>query len=273
MAGNATLNPRQRYMEAPPHLLSILQKAQRRDVKMLPFPYLVVRNALPKELYSLLAADFPTIKRIMDIGVRTPFARMQSNTRYDIPGSKSITNRKLSPLLQKFVQYHVSPAFYQEVLRVFGAAIRTVRPDVERKARSKLENITVVMRQGKNVQKAAKEMTVDCQIGMNSPVRTMSKAGVRGPHHDALSEVWGALLYLRDDKDKSTGGDLQIYSCKGKCKVVPESQKKKRNMQPSYHQQFDFKDLKLAATAPYKKNTLVWFINSDHSVHAVTPRR
>eukprot|EP00976_Prorocentrum_cordatum_P055470 1119418-Prorocentrum_minimum.AAC.1 len=31
--------------------------------------------------------------------------------------------------------------------------------------------------------------------------------------------------------------------------------------------QFHKKDLKLVSTVPYAKNTLVFFINSDHSVH------
>jgi hypothetical protein len=48
---------------------------------------------------------------------------------------------------------------------------------------------------------------MDCQVGMNSPVSR--KSSVRGPHHDTPGEVYAGLLYFRDAKDKSTGGDLQ----------------------------------------------------------------
>eukprot|EP00976_Prorocentrum_cordatum_P078958 1183347-Prorocentrum_minimum.AAC.1 len=48
---------------------------------------------------------------------------------------------------------------------------------------------------------------------MNSPVTRPSKFSVRGPHHDMKIEVWAGLLYMREKKDKSTGGALNGTSC------------------------------------------------------------
>ena len=47
------------------------------------------------------------------------------------------------------------------------------------------------------------------QIGMNSPLHTPTPLGVRGPHHDALAEIWGGLFYLKHDDDQSDGAALQ----------------------------------------------------------------
>jgi hypothetical protein len=47
------------------------------------------------------------------------------------------------------------------------------------------------------------------QVGMNSPLKTASPLGVRGPHHDALAEIWGGLFYLKHDDDQSDGAALQ----------------------------------------------------------------
>jgi len=44
---------------------------------------------------------------------------------------------------------------------------------------------------------------------MNSPLKTASPLGVRGPHHDALAEIWGGLFYLKHDDDESDGAALQ----------------------------------------------------------------
>jgi hypothetical protein len=49
----------------------------------------------------------------------------------------------------------------------------------------------------------------DCQPGINTPVEYLSS--VRGPHVDNPVELIGGLFYLRDEDDKSEGGDLLIY--------------------------------------------------------------
>jgi hypothetical protein len=50
------------------------------------------------------------------------------------------------------------------------------------------------------------------QVGVNTPSRRKIPLGVRGPHHDRIVEVWAGLLYMRDDKDRSTGAALSSTS-------------------------------------------------------------
>lgn len=244
--------------------MSVLQKASASSVRLTPYPHLVIYDALPSALYNKLAAGFPSIKTIMSANGNK---KMANNFRYDISASKA--RGRLNALWTKFVNYHTSNEFYKEVVRVFGPGIRKQRPDVEKLRKRKLEALSVHTRYKK---KSNSELAIDCQVGMNSPVRVRSRHGVRGPHVDAKKEVWGALLYFRQPKDTSTGGALQVFKCKGKCRMVPEREKRKRGMLRGYHQQFDHADLNLVATVPYKRNTLVWFINSDSSVHSVTSR-
>ncbi|KAK3244253.1 hypothetical protein CYMTET_46127 [Cymbomonas tetramitiformis] len=251
------------------HRLSVLQNAKPEDVQLSPYPHLIVKNALPREIYNQLAAAYPGDKELYQIS-RGTGKQMKENWRYDIRGVQAMANRKkLSPLWIEFVKYHVSPAFYKEVIRIFGEAVKQHRPDIEIDNNKSLADLNVALRYTEDL---ATDLVMDCQVGMNSPSKSMST--VRGPHHDAPEEVWAGLLYFRQPKDKSKGGDLQVLGCKGECKEVPEHEKRKRKMSTKQgHEHFDYRDLNVINTAKYEANTLAWFVNTPYAVHAVTPRQ
>eukprot|EP00959_Pyramimonas_sp_CCMP1952_P013299 280634-Pyramimonas_sp.AAC.1 len=181
---------------------------------MEPYPHIAKKNALPWDLYNKLEAAYPSDRTIYDF-FEGPKYRPMQNKRYDVRGFQIITADKkktLDPIWAKFMAYHLSPAFYkcmwcnaqQEVVRVFGPAIRQSRPDVEAIAKKPLEELDAKMRLTKD-QKA--DMLLEAQISLNSPL-TKSFA-VAGPHHDAITKVFAGLLYMRQDGDKSKGADLQ----------------------------------------------------------------
>lgn len=94
---------------------------------------------------------------------------------------------------------------------MFGPGIRKARPDVEAIAHKNLTAMGAKMRLTKD-QKA--DLLLESQISLNSPLK--KSFAVAGPHHDAITKIWGGLLYMRQDNDTSTGADLQ-----GVC--IPES--------------------------------------------------
>mmetsp|Transcript_35807 Transcript_35807/g.78178 ORF Transcript_35807/g.78178 Transcript_35807/m.78178 type:complete len:326 (-) Transcript_35807:933-1910(-) len=248
--------------------LSVLQNVNASDVIMEPYPHIAKENALPWDLYYKLEKAYPTDRTIYNFFEGPKYKPMQ-NKRYDIRGFQIIGSNKkqLDPLWSKFMAYHLSPAFYKEVVRVFGPAIRQSRPDVEAIAGKPLEDLDAKMRLNKN-QKG--DMLIESQISLNSP---LSKSfAVAGPHHDAITKVWGGLLYMRQDGDDSKGADLQVIKCNGDCiKIFERARKANHGNKPK--DIASFRDLELVSTVKYKKNMLAWFINSYDAIHAVTPRQ
>jgi hypothetical protein len=79
-------------------------------------------------------------------------------------------------------------------------------------------------------------------------------------HTDAPDELFAMLLYFRHDDDRVRGGDLEIC------------QWKKNAPHLFIDRDVDESDTERRAIVPYTANTLVIFINSTLSLHAVTPR-
>uniref|UniRef100_A0A7S0RBG2 Uncharacterized protein n=1 Tax=Pyramimonas obovata TaxID=1411642 RepID=A0A7S0RBG2_9CHLO len=256
-----------RCQDIGPAQLNILQKVRPADVKMQPYPHLVIKEALPWDVYNKLEAVYPSDQTIVSIaqGSSKP---PEQNKRYDIKGANALANEnQIDPLWVAFVKYHTSPAFYKEVLRVFGHALQVSRPDFARPGR----NLTALTTKLRHTEDEKTHVAIDCSIGINTPVKQRST--VRGPHHDDIMELWAGLLYLKNEKDTSTGGDLQVMKCKNArapCKELSEHAHKVKKV-PS-NQQYWHGHMDVVTTAGYAKNTLVWFINSQKAVHSVTNR-
>lgn len=222
---------------------SILQNARAEDVRMEPFPHIVIDNALNGELYRQLESQYPFESKIEG------YSGYANNTRYQISAVDGLRENRLSPLWQEFVSYHVSKEFLAEVAHIFAPAIAKYYPQLSLDG-----NVGVRFRD------RAADVWMDCQPGMNSPVAEITS--VKGPHLDNPHELYAALLYFRHHEDTSSGGDLELY-------------KYGRNDYRLYGQRFvDSKYLeKVGESVSYAPNRLVLFLNSIDSVHAVTPRQ
>mmetsp|Transcript_810 Transcript_810/g.1436 ORF Transcript_810/g.1436 Transcript_810/m.1436 type:complete len:333 (+) Transcript_810:189-1187(+) len=268
-ANGASLHPWHQWEKEDFDLshLSIFQNVKASDVRMLPYPHIAVENALPLDLYHRLEAAFPEDNQIYNF-CEGPKYHVMENKRYDIRGYQILGDKsELDPIWKKFMAYHVSQAFYKEVLRVFGPGIRKARPDVEAIAHKNLTAMGAKMRLSKD-QKA--DVLLESQISLNSPLK--KSFAVAGPHHDAITKIWGGLLYMRQDNDTSTGADLQVIKCNGDCiKIFERARKANKGNKPK--DIASFHDLELVSEVKYSKNMLFWFINGYDAVHAVTPRQ
>jgi len=235
-------------LNVAPSDLSILQNVAAADVQSDPYPHLVLQNALPEELYNALSESYPGADKIV-----SP-TEMGNNKRYQISAHVGLTSPDLTPLWQEFMRFHVSQAFWNEVIVLFGDQIRALYPWLESAVGRSLDQMSVGVR---NVH-PERDVVLDCQPGINSPVTRQTS--VRGPHLDNPKELFGALLYLREEHDDSTGGDLEIYRYR-----------KTRGM--FYGKaEISHRQTERVATVRYQRNTLVFFLNSYHSLHGVTPR-
>jgi len=233
--------------------LSLLQRVESIDIQRLPFPHIVIENALPIEFHDELRATFPTPS---DLGVDPTRNNHRWSTKaLDLPRISSVTN-----LWRRFINYHSSQLFWDDVVRVFGEVICKQFPH-QFKSPHELLRFEVNVRDLNSTNKHSLEL--DAQISGNTPVRT---PGVpRGVHVDAPNALYAGLYYLRQTDDCSEGGDLQLWEWK-----EGYSYRKKSS---AYKEGVDARHLRLTKTVSYRSNTLVFLINSLDALHSVTERK
>mmetsp|Transcript_36485 Transcript_36485/g.70006 ORF Transcript_36485/g.70006 Transcript_36485/m.70006 type:complete len:276 (+) Transcript_36485:1472-2299(+) len=217
-------------------------------------------------------------REIISTSTNGAAAQPKSNYRYSLQADDTLGTNTSKPKLMvsdlwlRFIGYHTSAEFLHEVLWLFKERISRFRPDVA----------LHLMQAGHNSSLATashyKSDTTDFKTGLemviNSPV-TSKPSSVRGYHHDKLTELYAGLLYMRQPGDRTPGGHYKVMSCKGRCKQSPQNPiiKKWLGIFPhGRHEQDDPQTLSLEKECFYSKNTMVMFINSPLSVHAVSAR-
>ncbi len=223
-------------------MLSVLQNIKKEDIRYDPFPHVIVKNALNKELYKTLSSNFPKVP--------VKASRRGSNIRVDLrSGDAKDIHRKWKEVMA----YHTSPEFWAEFVDLFKDAILQCHPNIEKQYKRKLEYFRI-----------KRDIEIDCSASMNTPV-TGKPSSVRSTHVDNEFELYGALLYMRDENDDSTGGDLQIHRWNG-------SKRRYFSTREGHKSEVPRKMCSLVETVPYEANTMILFINSANSIHGVTPR-
>lgn len=238
-------------MSTRPAELNVLGRASRADVITDPFPHVVIRNALREDVYEQLANEFPGMSVIADD------AAPQDNKYYFLSAAKAQTHQGVSALWKEFMAYHTSPAFLSEVVALFGNHIRAMHPHLELAFGKRLEEFTACARDTDGENDVDAQM--ECQFA--SCTTALRRATPKGPHVDREHALYAGLLYFRLDGDDSTGGDLEIQRFKG----VPRFEAGTNNEIPVDR-------VETVKTVRYEKNTLVFFIHSAHSLHAVSAR-
>jgi hypothetical protein len=239
--------------------LSILSKASSSDLVLEPYPHLVMENALDAALFAELAATFPDDAMVLN-------GRPVADTWFDYPASKVLHNHAISPLWQDFFRYHTSTAFFRELTHLAGHALLQLHPDLEARVGRPLGEFNVGMRPGGKDDTLAPgaDVSMECQFYVNY---TRQPRTVRGPHVDRPSELFAALLYFRQTDDDSSGSDLEI--CEANNDLYSGEKSVRIATLPA---EVDPLAVKTVHTAKYQANTLVLFLNSPRSIHAVSPR-
>ena len=75
--------------------LSILSNASKADLRLDPFPHLIIENALDPEVFAELAASFPDDDLVVD-------GRTVKDTWFDYPACKVVKDQRLSPMWRDF---------------------------------------------------------------------------------------------------------------------------------------------------------------------------
>lgn len=219
--------------------ISVLQRFRPRHLHLEPFPYIMIEDALPQDLYDQLAAQYPE----SSLGGHT---HGFSDFRYY---QKDFTDEHVTPLWREFVAFHSSRAFKDQVMRAIEPGMRHLYPEITDKY---LTVDTILRHTGKPRGVAAMEV----QFVMNSA----DVEKIRTPHLDQGRELFACLFYMKRPDDMSTGGDLYLYE-----KTTPDFEFRSGRLAPE-------DQIRPVTSMPYRANNLVIFLNSTNSIHGVGPR-
>ena len=242
--------------------LSILSHANKQDIQNEPYPYIVIKNALDINIFEQLQKEYPNIDVIIN-------HREKKDTWYDYPTCLALHNPQVSPLWKEFLAYHTSNAFYQEIVDLFDIELRKTYPEIKTILGKEWGDLTTSMRlpgAASNKQNYETDLSLETQFYVNftQKVRT-----IRGPHIDRPTELYAALLYFREENDDSIGGDLQVNSAKQPIALYPNANSVKVDCLPM---EISDDKVDVVNTIKYEPNTMVLFLNTNKSIHAVSQR-
>ena len=201
-----------------------------------PYPHIVIENCLPLKTFEMLYEDFP-VQTVKD-NFKLVDGHTYRGLANDFIGSKRVEAKQC---WIDFFQYHTSQEFYNEVLTIFNET-RWIKD----------EKVKVRHTEGD-----AKIVT-DTQFVIHQP----TTGTTRSTHIDNPLEIYAGLLYMRQRGDDAKGGDFVIYDAPEIDKVVAKTGREiPKDIEKKEHKKIT-----------YKENTFVMFLNTNKSVHGVTPR-
>jgi hypothetical protein len=227
---------------------SILARARSADIVSDPFPHMVIQDALEPRYYEQLAAEFPAAHIILN--GREPI----SNKNFRYAANDVLDDDRISPRWREFVKHHVSQAFFDEVVGLWGMQLRMLYPELETSACKPLADWKSSVR----FREPNRDIALECQFAYGAPVKERSRC--IGPHVDREVALFAGLFYMRDDADDSEGGDLELYEFKGRPTFEIDSRR------------VPDENVTCFRSIRYAKNTLVFLLHSPKSLHGVSPR-
>jgi len=223
--------------------LSLLQNCNQQDIKLDPFPHIIIENALPDKIAKSLTKTFP-------INI---FNLESNNRRLNCSSFQVQQTKQINNLWKEFIRYHSSESFYAELIELFKPAF--LKDDY---IRYKKKCVGIRGRDSKDENK----ILLDAQISINTPVNFST--AVRSAHTDNTNKLFSGLFYLRMPDDSSVGGNLRLlkwrdaYSHYDKLKLYKEG--------------LEDKHFSVFKEVNYANNVAVIFLNSLDAIHLVTPR-
>lgn len=229
---------------------SIFDSIKQDDLSKEPYPHLALKNVVSKELCDELIRSYPSLNLIANT------TKNFNNFRYNYSAYLTLSESRIPQIWKDFIQTHVSQSFFNQFLEIFGHEILN-RYSFLGNSISDLKKLRVGIRKIDSFDTC--DVLLDAQISGNTPVKETSS--VRGCHVDDPRKIYGALFYLRDERDDSFGGEFELSRPKGK---------KFKFYNKVY---INDKYAEVVKSLPYEHNNFAMFLNTPLSWHGVGPRR
>lgn len=240
---------------------SILENVTQSDIIRDPFPHVVIKNALSQELIDQLLSEYPSAEYLgQGRQGLTKNAKMPNNIKLRYNSADVLGDDKLPAVWKEFVRTHLTYEFFSKYLDIFKEDVYSLYPKFGRF----LDNLSKEDVGVKLIDTYEdKKVLLNAEICADTPVKEVSS--VRKIHLDHAQKLGVALLYLKRKDDNSEGGNFEIYKHTNDRKYIINHI---RNIKDRYTQ--DFTKIK---EVTYEHNTLVIFLNSPKSFHAVSVRQ
>ena len=225
--------------------MSILSSLCPEDVILEPFPHAVVENALSPDLIAALSREFPPLNSFT---LGRPYS---SSFKLERSAVETLRDPAISDSWKSFLSEQITTNFSNDLFRLFEQQVRSEYPDFESRF-GKISDLSVGTRGEPADCNCAVQL--DAQLVVQTPVRDEPSYD-RGPHLKLRDKLFAAMLYFRPDEDESLGADWEAYS------VRP-------GVEPVFNHQHvtDHKFLKLSRAVPYRRNTLIVYLNTPRSI-------
>ena len=236
--------------------ISIIKKFKKQNYSSYPFPFFEIENAYDEKTYSLLRKDYNLFHSFF----KKDKKYKDNNIRLQISSKEFLSNSLFTKSIwHDFIIYHSSKEFFLDLFEIFFEDMEKIYPDIVKIVENEKNNSNFLgLREKENNENYI--FVSDCQPGINTP--TNFKSSVRDSHVDNPVELLAGLFYLKDEEDKTIGGDLEIM----------ENIERKPLLFHNKAEVYNKSDLKVFKLIKYQKNKVVFFINTKNSIHRVTPR-
>lgn len=237
--------------------ISVLKNFSKKNYFSKPFPHFVINQMFDEKTYNFFVRDYKVI--INSFKTQKKFE--ENNIRLQYSTNEIIENKLFrNTIWNDFVNYHTSKDFMLTLIEIFSDDLKIIYPKVLNEIYSFKNRENFLYTRSSDIhQNIRSNFVIDCQPGINTPVR--SKSSVRGPHVDNPVELIGGLAYFRDADDVSEGGNLKLFEKKSS-KIFFHEKAEVYNLNNLHH----------CKTIDYKQNNCIFFLNTESSIHSISPR-
>ncbi len=221
---------------------TVFAKARKNDIRLDPFPHLVIEEALDRDYYNSLLRTRPPYP-----GDPTP-----SNLRLPISGWMLMSLDHYDSVWRDFTRAHTDPEITYRLAEFFAdhwpQHLPQLVPGATRFGVLGRDDFDQV------------DILTDARLEIISPVHGPPGSHRRG-HVDTPNRIFSALYYLRAAEDDSTASGLELFRYKG----APPDTLDAFELPPEA--------IECIKTIPYQANTLVVFPNSRYAIHGSEVRK
>jgi hypothetical protein len=157
--------------------------------------------------YVELEKDFPSFEKVMQIHA----SGKDVDGKYDSVFASAFDERVvLSPIWQKFVKYHTSKFYFQDIFEKFDGIWKTWRPELREKIYSR--DYTIGYMHSKKDTSESETPDIMYELLFTHDLECMNEHGLH-VHVDRDDKVFQSMIYFRHPEDRCNDANLQLHHC------------------------------------------------------------